>query len=238
VAFKDTFMPTQALVELHDASVIFGGRTVLGGISWRINPGEHWRISGSNGAGKTTLAKVLYGRVRAAHGGRVEFFGSSGRISVAELRRKVGLISDEEQSRYDWNIPVEEVVASGFFASVGLTQKPSDEQMQSARGLLADFGIADLASRRFLELSFGQRRLVLVARALVRIPQLLILDEALNGFDRDVRARVLRRIDSLAAAGTTFVMIGQLDSDIPEWVENDLQLENGRILSIRRRDKS
>ena len=225
-------MASSPLVELRDVRVALGGHTVLDGVSWRIHSGEHWRISGPNGAGKTTLAKLLYGRLRAAHGGRVEWFGSSKRLSVAELRTKVALLSDEEQSRYDWNIPVEEVVASGFFASVGLPQTASPKHMQTARRLLEDFGIGALAGRRFLELSFGQRRLVLVARALVRTPKLLILDEALNGFDRDVRARVQRRIDALAAAGTAVVAIAHDDADVPEWVENELRLNAGRVERI------
>jgi len=100
--------------------------------------------------------------------------------------------------------------------------------------LLEDFGIADLAQRPFLELSFGQRRLVLVARALVRTPRLLIMDEALNGFDRDVRARILRRIESLAAGDTSVIMIGHHEGDIPEWITHELRLEAGRVVSMGR----
>jgi molybdate transport system ATP-binding protein len=228
---------TDALVilKLEGVDVYQEHRLALRNLNWEIRAGEHWFVSGPNGAGKSTLAKLLYGRLRTAFGGRVQRDGSYANVRVADIRRSVALISDDEQLRYDWSIPVVDVVASGFFASVGLMRKPSEEQMRIARGLLEDFGIAELAQRPFLEMSFGQRRLVLVARALVRVPRLLILDEALNGFDGDVRARILHRVEELAAAGTSVVMIGHHESDIPDWVGNELRLDAGRVAAIVRR---
>ncbi|MGH7328622.1 MAG: ATP-binding cassette domain-containing protein, partial [Polyangiaceae bacterium] len=224
------------IVRMEGIEVYQDHRRILQGINWEIREGEHWLVSGPNGAGKTTLAKLLFGRLRAAYGGTIERYGSHENLSIAELRRGVSLISDDEQLRYDWSIPVEAVIASGFFGSVGLLQTPTAGQLQTVRGLLQDFGIEHLRRQKFLELSFGQRRLVLFARSLVRRPRLLILDEALNGLDHDVRVRVFRRMESLAAGGTSVVIIGHHDSDIPEWVENELCLEAGRISAIGRRE--
>jgi len=212
------------VVKLQNVDVYVERRRVLRDLSWEIRAGERWLVSGENGSGKTTLAKLLYGRLRAAHGGVVERYGDAGSVSVAELRRTVALISDDEQLRYDWNDSIETVVASGYFASVGLMQKPTPEQIEGARRLIADFGLEDLRERRFLQLSFGQRRLVLVARALVRTPRLLILDEALNGFDADARRRILGRVEELANSGTAIVMIAHHESDVPDWVDKELQL--------------
>ena len=223
------------IVRLEGVDVYQEHRRILHGINWEIREGEHWIVTGANGAGKSTLAKLLYGRLRAAHGGTIERFGSHENVSVSDIRRGVALISDDEQLRYDWSIPVEAVVASGFFQSVGLLQTPSAEQLEVVRRLLEDFGIEDLRRQKFLELSFGQRRLVLLARSLVRIPRLLILDEALNGLDHEVRVRVFRRIESLAAEGASVVIIGHHESDIPEWIENELRLETGRITAMGRR---
>jgi len=225
----------EVILKLEDVDVFQEARHALRGVNWEVRAGEHWFVSGPNGAGKSTLAKLLYGRLRSAYGGRVERDGSEGNLSVAQVRRSVALISDDEQLRYDWSIPVEDVVASGFFASVGLMRKPAPEQTATARRLMRDFGIEHLARRRFLELSFGQRRLVLVVRALVRTPRLLILDEALNGFDRSVRACILQRVEELATAGTAVIMIGHHESDIPDWIENELRLEDGRVTGILRR---
>ena len=218
-----------SIVKLQHVDVFIEGRPVLHDITWEIRRGESWLVSGRNGAGKTTLAKLLYGRLRAAYGGSVERFGSHGSLSVAELRRSVVLVSDDEQRRYDWNIPLESVVVSGYFASVGLMQQPTGEQLAQARRLLDEFGLAPLRRRPFLELSFGERRLALVARALVRTPQLLILDEALNGFDAAARAKIFRRIEELSNAGTALVVIGHHEADVPEWVDKELVLEGGRI---------
>ncbi|MGA3038255.1 MAG: ATP-binding cassette domain-containing protein [Vulcanimicrobiaceae bacterium] len=223
------------IVKLEEVDVFQEARHALRGVNWEIRAGEHWFVSGPNGAGKSTLAKLLYGRLRSAYGGRIERDGSDENVSVARIRRNVGLISDDEQLRYDWSIVVEEVVLSGFFASVGLMRRPSAEQLETARRVIRDFEIEHLAQRPFLELSFGQRRLVLVVRALVRTPRLLILDEALNGFDRDVRVRILRRVEELARGGTAVVMIGHHESDIPDWIENELRLEEGRVAAIVRR---
>jgi molybdate transport system ATP-binding protein len=173
--------------------------------------------------------------LRAAYGGRVERYGSTQNISIAELRETVALVSDDEQLRYDWNVPVETVVVSGYFASVGLMQTPTPEQKANARRLIQDFGLERLCRRPFLELSFGERRLVLVARALVRTPRLLIMDEALNGFDPDARAKILRRLEELANLGTAIVLIGHHETDVPEWVDNELVLEEGRIVSASSR---
>lgn len=220
------------ILRLREVEVHQGGRPVLSGINWEIRAGEHWLVAGPNGAGKSTLAKLLYGRLRAAYGGTVERFNSSENRSVAEIRQSVALISDDEQVRYDWSIPVESVIASGFVHSVGLMHDPSPEQMRLVAQLMFDFGLEHLAGRPFLELSFGERRMVLVARSLVHVPRMLILDEALNGFDREARARIMRRVERLAADGTTVIVIGHDHADIPEWISNELRLESGRVSSI------
>lgn len=232
VAQSDSGAP---IVSLRNVDVFIERRRVLHDVNWEIRSGERWLVSGRNGAGKSTLAKLLYGRLRAAYGGSVERYGSAQNLSVSELRETVALVSDDEQLRYDWNVPVETVVVSGYFASVGLMQTPTVEQKSNARRLIDDFGLERLRKRPFLELSFGERRLVLVARALVRTPRLLILDEALNGFDPDARAKILRRLEELANSGTAIVLIGHHESDVPEWVDNELVLEEGRIVSASNR---
>ena len=223
------------IVRMEGVDVYQDHHRILRCINWEIREGEHWIVTGPNGAGKTTLAKLLFGRLRAAYGGTIERYGSHENVSIEQIRRGVALISDDEQLRYDWSIPVDAVIASGFFGSVGLLQTPTTEQMETVRQLLEDFGIAHLRRQKFLELSFGQRRLVLLARSLVRKPRLFILDEALNGLDHDVRVRVFRRIESLAAEGTSVVIIGHHETDVPEWIANELRLEAGRISAIGRR---
>ena len=226
------------ILRLRGVEVYQEGRPVLRGIDWEIRAGQHWLLAGPNGAGKSTLAKLLYGRLRVAHGGTIERFNSPENLSVSEIRRSVALISDDEQVRYDWSIPVESVVASGFAHSVGLIEPPSPEQLRAVAQLMFDFGLEHLAGRAFLELSFGERRMVLVARSLVRVPRMLILDEALNGFDREARARIVRRVERLAAEGTSVIVIGHDDADIPEWISNELRLEGGRIVSSGPRGKA
>ncbi len=219
------------VIRLRGVDVFIDGEPVLAEIGWTLGAGERWLVSGPNGAGKSTLAKLLYGRLRAAYGGSVERYGSDENHSVERIRNDVALLSDDEQLRYDWSIPVASVIASGFFQSVGLLREPDDAQRALAAELAREFGIEHLLQRRFLELSFGERRMVLVARALVRVPQLVILDEALSGFDRSSRERIMRRVEQLAESGSAVVFIGHDAGDVPPWIDRELKLEGGRIAS-------
>ncbi len=217
----------QPLVRIAHAGVILEGKRVLHDIDWTIEPGEHWVIRGPNGAGKSTLARLLAGTAAAVLGSEVERFGSA-RRTLDDLKAHIVLLSDETQTAYDRNETAAAVVASGFFGSVGLFAELDAAQRARVNELLERFEVSALAGRPFLELSFGERRRVLIARALVREPAIFIADEALEGLDPAVRAAFVELLDDLALRGTTLVVIAH-DDELPHAITHELRLEDGRI---------
>jgi molybdate transport system ATP-binding protein len=225
--------PGELLVAIRDADVYrgeYGERLVLRGIEWEIRRGEHTVIHGENGSGKSTFAGVLAGTLPAVYGARITRFGSEGPFDLWELKKRIVHVSDALQIAYDVSPTVETVIATGFASSIGVIEaKPDEEQRALARALLARLGLQDLTGRPFLALSFGERRKVLIARGLVRRPDLLILDEVWSGLDAAFRDVLSELLDELVAAGTTIVMISHHDDDLPAFIRRSYQIEEGRL---------
>jgi molybdate transport system ATP-binding protein len=220
----------EVLVAIRDADVYRDETLVLRGIAWEIRRGEHTVIQGENGSGKSTFAALLAGTLPAAYGASVTRFGSTGPFDVWELKQRIVHVSDALQIAYDVNPTVETVVATGFAATIGvIEEKPDEQQRRVAVDLMRRLGLEKLAGRRFLTLSFGERRKVLIARGLVRRPDLLILDEVWSGLDAAFRGFLRELLDELVAAGTTVVMISHHDDDLPEFVQRSFVIEGGRI---------
>ncbi len=217
-----------ALLRLDRADVVLDGAPVLHDLRWELRAGEHWRITGPNGSGKSTLARVIAGTVAVAHGGTIERNGIKPPFLVADLKARIVLLSDEAQTAYDWNATVADVVASGFFASIGLFAALDARQRARVGKLLERFELGGLAGRHLLELSFGERRRALLARACVRDPEIFIADEAAEGLDPGARHAFFELLDAYAAQGTTLVVISH-DDERPRAVTNELVLEAGRI---------
>ncbi len=218
----------QALVRISRAGVVLDGTEVLREIEWTLEPGEHWVIRGPNGAGKSTFARLVAGTVPAVLGSSVERFGRA-RHTLDELKRRIVLLSDETQTGYDRSEATGAVVASGFFSSVGLFEELDAAQRARVAELLERFDLRALAGRPFLQLSFGERRRALLARALVREPDIFIADEASEGLDPGVRAALLELLDDLARRGTALVVVAH-DDELPRSITHELHLERGRIV--------
>jgi molybdate transport system ATP-binding protein len=220
--------PGKELVRLHNARVYLDGSRALSGISLAVCAGECWVIHGRNGSGKTTLLRTLYGDHGVAVGGRIERAGIAPGVPLERFKRHVGLVAPHLQADQPRELTVCEVVQSGRHASVGLNGAPSAADRAATRRVLAHFGLTRLAQRRLRELSYGQSRRVLFARALVRKPQLLLLDEPLAGVDAPTRAALLQRVAARAAAGTAVVVTAQRIGDWPGSATHELELAAGR----------
>ena len=158
------------VIRMEDVSVRYGGVAVLQNLSWRVARGERWALSGHNGAGKTTLLSLIMGDNPQSYANNIALFGrrrGSGE-SIWEIKQNIGWVSPELHIYYPHTATCLDVVSSGFFDSVGLYRRPSDDQMQQAAGWLAAFGLGNQSEAAFHALSTGQQRLVLLARALVR----------------------------------------------------------------------
>lgn len=202
-------------------------------LSLTLRLGEHAVILGPNGSGKSSLIKLisreLYPVVKP--GAELRLFGHS-TINLWQLRRRIGLVSADLQAAYMPQVRAVDVVLSGLFGSVGLgrSQQPSAGQRQRVQALMAELHLAGLADRPYGQLSDGQRRRLLLARALVHEPEVLLLDEPTNGLDLRARHQLLAILRRLAAQGTTLLLVThQLDAVIPE-IDRAVLLREGQIV--------
>jgi molybdate transport system ATP-binding protein len=194
-----------SLIELIDVNAAWHSQQVLRNVSWSMLPGHHTLIEGPNGCGKSTLLSLIDGENHKAYGQQVKLFGrqrGSGE-TVWDIKARFGVVSNELHNRYIKGWKVVDVVVSGFFNSVGLYDDSGASERRTAEQWLQTMGIAELGRDFYHELSFGQQRLVLLARAMVKRPSILILDEPCVGLDDWHRDLVLGTLDVIAASTTT-----------------------------------
>ncbi len=213
------------------------GRPVLQDVHWRVAPGQRWVVVGANGAGKTQLLKVLAGAVwpdPASSPVRRYRWQGAWQDSPYGLLEEIAYVGPERQDRYErygWNFTALQVVGTGLTRS-DIPQGPlSAAQARRALSGLRRLDIARLARRRFLSLSFGERRLVLLARALASAPRLLLLDELFAGLDEAHRGRVLRWLDGSARSALPWVLTSHRLEEVPASATHLLRLEAGGIVS-------
>lgn len=240
-------MPETPLIELHRASVMLGDAKVLDSLTLTVAAGEHTAILGPNGAGKSTLMKLLAFEqypLPAANGTPpVRLFGRD-RWEVLALRGRMGIVSADVHDRFvhgnaNGSIPALEAVVSGFFATQGVFghQTVTADMRDRAAAALDRMGVAHLGSTPLDRVSTGEARRVLIARALVHAPQLLILDEPTRGLDLVARHDFMERVRTIAAGGTTLLLVTHyLDEIVPE-IDRVVLLDGGRITADgRKRD--
>ena len=189
------------IAELNHCVVQYGGRRVLDDITLQIAPLQHTLVTGENGAGKSTLLGLITGDCLQCFSNDVSIFGhrrGSGE-SVWEIKRHLGLVSNDLHRRYTVRCDVLSVVCSGFFDSIGLYDTPTEMHLRIGREWLAAVGMADKAATLFQSLSYGEQRLVLIARAMVKSPLLLVLDEPTQGLDEANRERILAFMSAIEA---------------------------------------
>jgi len=199
----ETDRQQQPIIEMRDVNVVYREKAILDRFDWRVMPDEHWMISGPNGAGKTTLLNLITGANSQAYANYIHLFGrrkGSGE-SVWEIKARIGHVSTAFQRDYRVGGSVLSVIVSGFFDSIGVYQAPNRKQRELALAWLDHLHLAHLAGKPFRALSFGEQRLILLARAMVKGPQLLILDEPCQGLDETNRNMILELIQQIGASG-------------------------------------
>ncbi len=225
----DTALPPgEPLVEMRDIRVAYGRQVVLDGLNWTVRRGEHWAVVGPNGSGKSTLVSLITGDNLQVYANEVRLFGTrrGEGESIWDIRRKIGLVSPELQLRYRKPVCVREVVLSGFFDSIGLYRRPEPGQEAIADRWLEILRMTEKAERLFTHLSYGERRLALIARAMVKAPELLILDEPCQGLDRTNRERVLSLMEKIGAeTATGLIYITHHAEEMIPCIDHLLKLE-------------
>ncbi|QXX80993.1 MULTISPECIES: molybdate ABC transporter ATP-binding protein ModF [Providencia] len=225
---------TTPRIILNNGVISYNDKPILHGLTWHVNPGEHWQIIGENGAGKSTLLSLITGDHPQGYSNDLTLFGrrrGSGE-TIWDIKRHIGYVSNSIHQEYRVATSVLNVIISGFHDSIGLYQTPSDRQIQLAYEWLALLGFPiQTAQQPFHSLSWGQQRLVLIARALVKHPAMLILDEPLQGLDGLNRLLVLRFIDVMLKQGNTqLLFVTHHQEDAPACITHRLTFvpENGK----------
>lgn len=221
----------QTVVDLRNVTVRLADVTVLDRVSWRIREGESWALTGPNGSGKTTLLSLIVGDHPQAYANDVRLFGhrrGDGQ-SIWEIRERIGHVSPELQALFPGSVTVDETILSGFFEGLGALTGGSTDQREVVRRWGAVLGLSGVADRPFASLSDGQKRLVLLARAMVKRPRLLVLDEPCQGLDEEHRALILAVIEELGRSRTLAIVYVTHDPrEIPSCVDHHLALRRGR----------
>lgn len=216
------------VVRLNKVSIRYGDRTILKDLDWTVMRGQKWALSGENGAGKSTLLSLVCADNPQSYACDISLFGrkrGSGE-SIWEIKKHIGYVSPEMHRAYLKNLPAIEIVASGLHDSIGLYKRPKEEQMSVCEWWMDIFGIAALKDRPFLQLSSGEQRLALLARAFVKDPELLILDEPLHGLDTYNRRRVKKVIEAFCQRrDKTLIMVTHYENELPATITHRLHLE-------------
>lgn len=234
----------EGLIEVRGANVFLGDpqddltaldghaassrRHVLHDLDFTLRRGEHTALFGANGAGKTTFARLLRGEVTPALGGSVRWFGRE-TVPLWERFARIGSVSGDADARHRVDTDGFTVVASGYAGGVGWHRALKDTERTRVHTLLETLGVADLETRNALTLSQGELRKLLVARAFVTQPDVLILDEAFDYLDATSRDALFDALETLAAQ-TTLLVISHRASEVPAFVTNGIRLVSGRIV--------
>ena len=216
------------VIEFRKVSIRYGGRTILKDLDWTVHQGEHWSLSGQNGSGKSTLLSLVCADNPQSYACDISLFGhkrGSGE-SIWDIKRHIGYVSPEMHRSYKQNIPAIQIVASGLKDSVGLYVRPTEAEKEQCRKWLNTFGVGELADRKFMEMSSGEQRLVLLARAFVKEPDLLILDEPLHGLD-DINRRMVKDLvnDYCKNPAVTLIYVTHYQEELPQCIDHSLFLE-------------
>ncbi len=217
--------PGAALIVLRNGRVSYNDRPILNDLSWEVHPGQHWQIVGPNGAGKSTLLSLVTGDHPQGYSNDLTLFGrrrGSGE-TIWDIKQHIGYVSSSLHLDYRVSSSVRNVILSGYFDSIGIYQAVSDRQQALAGQWLKLLGMEKMADAPFHGLSWGQQRLVLIARALVKHPALLILDEPLQGLDPINRLLVRRFVDVLIGEGETqLLFVSHHAEDAPQCITHRL----------------
>lgn len=217
-----------SILKFNNVYIRYGQRTILKDLSWNVRLGEKWALSGENGAGKSTLLSLVCADNPQSYACDIELFGrkrGSGE-SIWEIKKHIGYVSPEMHRAYLKDLPAIDIVASGLNDSVGLYVHPKPEQRAVCEWWMDIFGIKDLKDQTFLKLSSGEQRLCLLARAFVKDPELLILDEPLHGLD-DYNRQMVRNIISTFCQrkNKTMIMVTHYEKELPDVITNKLFLK-------------
>jgi molybdate transport system ATP-binding protein len=224
----------RALICMNNVTVSYNGTPVLRQVNWTVRENERWALLGPNGAGKTTLLSLILADHPQAYANDITLFGKRRGTgeSIWEIKRNIGWVAPELQLYYPRGATCLDVVCSGWFDSVGLYRECSPPQREVALLWLHRFDLATRAETAFDQVSEGEQRLALLARALVKSPALLVLDEPCQGLDADHRDRVLQAVEQVSRRpNSSLIYVTHRADELPHSITHVFRLNEGRVVS-------
>jgi molybdate transport system ATP-binding protein len=209
------------VLDMYNIHIRYGNRSILENLDWHVKKGEKWALLGPNGAGKSTLLSLICGDNPQAYANNFSLFGKKRGTgeSIWDIKKHIGYASPELLLYYRDDLACIDVVCSGFFDHVGLHRKCTQQQRQMAWQWMVVFGVSHLREKPFLKISFGEQHLVMLARAFVKNPDLLILDEPMHGLDLSNRERVTQIIETFCEQKSkSLIYVTHYFSEVPKCI--------------------
>ena len=232
-AGKKALPSTRILIDMKNVVVKYGDQLILDQFKWRVKDGENWAVLGPKGAGKSTVLSLILGDNLQAYANEIHLFGKrrgSGE-SIWDIKKQIGFISSDLQIRQHKNINAFDVICSGFFDSNGLYKRCSPEELSIAKEWSHFLGLDELAQQKFGRLSHGQRQLILIARAMVKSPQILILDEPFQGLDIKNRKKILDIFEYIGSqTRTNLIYVPNQDEEALDCITHVLNMDRGKAI--------
>lgn len=228
---KCPYVPEQQadeVIRMSDIRIQYDERTIIGGLNWTVRKGEHWVVTGANGSGKSTLLSLICADNPQAYACNISLFGrrrGTGE-SIWDIKKRIGFVSPELHRSFKFNLSVREVVESGHFDTLGIPHSVNPAQQAAANQWMEKLGIAELSGKPFQKCSSGEQRLALLARAFVKDPELLVLDEPMHGLDDFAREKVRALLDDyfVSQADKTLIMVTHYWKEMPACIDRYLML--------------
>jgi molybdate transport system ATP-binding protein len=221
------------LVRLNGVNVSYGDKKVLQNVTWTVNKGDKWLLSGHNGSGKSTLLSLLTGDNPQAYAQEMYLFGKRRGTgeSIWDIKKQIGFISPELQWYFDPASTLFQTIASGFFDTSGLFRSIGKDQAEKVKELLYFFDLEDEAETILKQLPIGKQRIALLARAIIKNPPLLVLDEPCQGLDDEQTDLLNDLVDQLCSADRTLIYVGHFENRLPSCINHRLTLDHGLAVS-------
>ncbi len=220
-------MDSNEIVRCNKVSLKYGSRCILDRLDWTIRKGEHWALLGRNGCGKSALLSLIYADNPQSYACDISLFGRARGTgeSIWEIKKHIGYVSPEMHRSYSRHYPAIDIVASGLHDSVGLYKKITNEEREACRVWLQIFGMSEFENRDFYYLSSGEQRMILLARAFVKNPSLIILDEPLHGLDAANRSLAMQIIKVFCdQPQKTMIIVTHYPEELPDTIDHQLRL--------------
>jgi molybdate transport system ATP-binding protein len=222
-------------VAMKNVTIKYGKKTILHSINWQVDAGEKWLLKGHNGAGKSTLISLITGDNPQAFANDVVLFDrkkGSGE-SIWDIKKNIGYISPELQWHFDTATTCRQAVGSGFFDTIGLFRKLNLQQEETIYFWLNQFELKPFANKLLRSLPISKQKLVLLARAMVKNPPMLILDEPCQGLDEQQKEHFLQIIETICTENRTLLYVSHYAAEVPACIENVIELKAGEATIYR-----